>query len=113
MQEQPLREFADLDIPLYYVPKQKRFDWATMRRLARIVDEQGIDVVNAHHFMPAVYAFYATRVANKAGLVYTEHSEEDVLSAGGKWRTIGRRLLGSCDGVVGVSGRVSNRLASH
>jgi glycosyltransferase involved in cell wall biosynthesis len=84
-----------------------------MRRLARFVQDARIDVINAHHFMSVAYAFHAARIANRVGLVYTEHSEADVLSATGFWRTAGSGLLRVCDGVVGVSPRVSAALASH
>jgi glycosyltransferase involved in cell wall biosynthesis len=111
--EKPLREFQALGIPLHYVPKTKRFDWKAIAEVGRIVREQRIDVINAHHFMPFFYAYYAAKIANRACLVYTEHSEMDVLSAKGKWRVVGGRLLRSCDAVVGVSDRVSETLGSH
>jgi glycosyltransferase involved in cell wall biosynthesis len=107
------REFEELGIPLFPIRKRPGFDWRAMRRLARIVAEERIDVINAHHFMSCVYAFHAARVAQRAGLVYTEHSEADVLSATGIWRAVGRGMLRSCDGVVGVSPRVSAALAAH
>ena len=112
-QPQALREFEALGIPLYYVPKQGRFDWKAMRQLGAIVHDQRIDVINAHHFMSAFYAFYASRVGQRAALVYTEHSQADVLNASGKWRHIGKHLIGRCDAAVGISAAVSATLSSH
>src|SRR5437899_10014160 len=49
---QPLTEFEDLEIPLYYVPKRRRLDWDAMEELGRIIRCNNVHVVNAHHFMP-------------------------------------------------------------
>lgn len=112
VEERPLKEFEELNIPLYYIPKRSRFDWGTMRTLGQVVREHRIDVINAHHFMPFVYAYYGATIANHASLVYTEHSESDVLAARGPWRMAGTYLLRSCD-AVGISEHVSSTLASH
>ena len=107
------REFEELQIPLFPIRKGPGLDWQAMKRLGRIVREHRIDVINAHHFMSCFYACHAARVANRVGLVYTEHSEADVLSASGAWRAVGAGLLRWCDGVIGVSEGVSEALASH
>jgi glycosyltransferase involved in cell wall biosynthesis len=107
-----LPEFTDLRVPLHHVPKAKRFDWQAMRALGRIAKAHRIDLVNAHHFMSFVYASYAAVVA-RARLVYTEHSEADVLSAGVKWTPIGHGLLQAADAAVGVSGAVSRAIVSR
>jgi len=109
----PLKEFEELGVPLFNIPKVKRVDWSAMRQIGRIVADHRIDVINAHHFMSCFYAYYGTKIVNRAKLVYTEHSKSDVLAAAGKWKTVGRRLLGSCDAVVGVSEPVSRTLESH
>jgi glycosyltransferase involved in cell wall biosynthesis len=111
--ERPLREFEDLQVPLHYVPKRRRIDWSTMRRLAAIIREQRIDVVNAHHFLPFFYAYYGAKVANRARLVYTEHSQADVLNIPRKWHAIARYMLRSSDGAIGISDGVARRLESH
>lgn len=111
--EQPLREFEDLQVPLHYVPKRRRIDWSTMRRLAAVIREQRIDVVNAHHFLPFFYAYYGAKIANRARLVYTEHSQADVLNIPRKWQAIGRYLVRSSEGAIGISDAVSRTLESH
>jgi glycosyltransferase involved in cell wall biosynthesis len=113
VQDEPLKEFEELGIPLYYIPKRKRFDWEAMSRIAQIVRTQSIDVVNAHHFMPFFYAYYGAKVVNNAGLVYTEHSGNDILLVTGKWRPIGRYLLKRSDAAVGVSEAVSRTIGAH
>jgi glycosyltransferase involved in cell wall biosynthesis len=84
-----------------------------MKTVADLVRRHRIDVINAHHFMSFVYAWYAAKLARSIGLVYTEHSEDDVLRAQGKWRPGGAALMRGCDAVVGVSDRVSAALRSH
>ena len=111
--ERPLKEFEELAVPLHYVAKRKRIDARAMRQFASIVRSERIDVVNAHHFMPFFYAYYGSKIAGQARLVYTEHSEADVLAAGGKWRTIGGFLLRRTDAAIGVSDKVSSTLRSH
>jgi glycosyltransferase involved in cell wall biosynthesis len=59
-----------------------------------------------------VYASFAA-VTARARLVYTEHSEADVLSAGAKWTPIGHGLLRKADAAVGVSDGVSRALVSR
>src|SRR5258706_11957110 len=69
-----LKEFEDLHVPLHYVPKIKRVDFSTMQKLARIIATERIDVVNAQHFMPALYAYYGCKMAATKALVFTAHS---------------------------------------
>lgn len=112
-QEAPLPEFEDLGVPLYFVPKKRRVDWAAMRLLAQIAKRNNIHVINAHHFLSLAYSYYAARIGYRTGLVYTEHSENDILNATGKWRPIGSWLLGASDAAVGISHPVARALASH
>jgi L-malate glycosyltransferase len=113
IQPEPLAQFERLSVPLHHVPKLRRFDWEAMAAIRRIVRQHRIDVINAHHFMPMVYAFYAAKVGGKARLVYTEHSEHDVEKATGLWRGLGALLLRFCDAAIGVSPAVSEKLRSH
>ncbi len=84
-----------------------------MRRLAAVIREQRIDVVNAHHFLPFFYAYCGAKIANRARVVYTEHSQADVLNIPRKWQAIGRYLLRSSEGAIGISDAVSRTLESH
>ena len=104
---EPLREFEDLKVPLYRVPKSKRVDFSTMRGLARIVHDERIDVVNAQHFMPAVYAYYGCNLATRKALVYTAHSRWEVEDVSLKWRLAGGYLLRRIGASVGVTSDVS------
>jgi glycosyltransferase involved in cell wall biosynthesis len=105
--EEILQEFRDLQVPLHHVPKLRRVDLGTMRALARIVRAEHIDVVNAQHFMPAVYAYYACNVAARKPLIFTAHSRWEVEQAPFKWRIAGSYLLNRIAASVAVSPDVS------
>jgi len=68
-----LREFKDLRIPLHYIPKKKRIDFQTMRALRETIEANSIDVVNAQHFMPAIYSYYGCKMAANKALISTTH----------------------------------------
>jgi glycosyltransferase involved in cell wall biosynthesis len=101
--DQVLQQFQDLRIPLHHVPKVKRLDFGTMRALARIVRAENIDVVNAQHFMPAVYAYYGCNLAARKPLVYTVHSRWEVEEIPLKWRIAGAYALNRIGASVAVS----------
>lgn len=109
-QEKPLQEFLDLNIPLYHVPKKKRFDFKTMQQLADIISRNAIDVVNAHHYLSFVYSFYGCKIANRKGLLYTEHSAWELQSISTKWKYMGRLFLRMPNPAIGISEMVSNEL---
>ncbi|MCI0558273.1 MAG: glycosyltransferase, partial [Nitrososphaera sp.] len=75
-----------------------------------VMEENGIDVVNAHHFMSMVYAFYGCKLRRQASLIYTEHSEWELERISRKWSVMGGRLLKHIDHAVGVSPAVTSRL---
>lgn len=107
-----LPEFSDLNVPLYQVPKVRRFDLTTMRLMAKVIKNNDIHVVNAHHFMSMVYAYYGSKVSNNVGLIYTEHSQWEIEKISWRWRTIGTRLLRRVDGLMGVTPEVTGLLRS-
>ncbi|WP_028585942.1 glycosyltransferase [Desulfogranum mediterraneum] len=109
-EQEPLKEFADLELPLFFVPKLHRFDFGTMRTLARIIRKHGIDIVNAHHFLSLVYAFYGAKMINRAKLVYTEHSEWELQAIRGKWLAVGRSIARCIDAAIGISDKVKRCL---
>ena len=102
-----LREFKDLGIPLYHIPKLKRFDFSTMQKLGTIIRENNIHIINAHHFMSMVYSFYGCKIKNDTKLIYTEHSKWEIEQIPWKWRKIGSYLLKHSDGAVGINSEVT------
>jgi glycosyltransferase involved in cell wall biosynthesis len=101
-----LKEFVELEIPLYHIPKSKRRDISTFIKLKNIIMENNIHVVNAHHFMPMIYSFYGCKMANNTKLFYTEHSQWEIGRASWKWEVMGKFLLNRLDGIIGVSDAV-------
>jgi glycosyltransferase involved in cell wall biosynthesis len=108
-----LKEFKDLGIPLYHIPKIKRFDFSTMRKLEMIIRKNKIHIVNAHHFMSLVYSFYGCKIKNDIKLIYTEHSKWEIEQIAWKWRKIGAYLLNHSDGAVGVNAEVTKLIQSR
>ncbi len=105
-----VKDFADLNVPLYHVPKVKRFDFSTMQKMEKIITDNSIHIVNAHHFMSMVYAFHGCKIVNHAKLIYTEHSEWEINKISWIWRRVGSYLLSRSDAVVGVSAGVSKQM---
>lgn len=108
-----VRTFEELAIPLFHIPKVRRFDFYTMEQLGEVIDQNNIDVVNAHHFMSLVYSLYGCKLRNRARLVYTEHSEWEIEQASRKWKILGRYVLNRADAAVGVSDQVSRKLREN
>lgn len=105
-----LKEFRDLNVPLYHVPKVKRIDFSAMEQMGRIIRDNNIHIVNAHHFMSFFYAFYGSKIRNQAKLIYTEHSEWEIEKIPLKWRMVGSYLLKRADAAVGVSTAVARQI---
>lgn len=105
-----LKEFSDLEIPLYHVPKAKGFDVSTMYKIGKIIRDNNIHVINAHHFMPMVYSFYGCKISNHIKLFCTFHSEWEIEGISWKWEMAGRYLLKRVDGAVGVFSKVSGAI---
>jgi len=108
--EDVLQEFQDLQVPLHHVPKKKRIDFSTMRRLARIIESERIDVVNAQHFMPAIYAYYGCNIVAKKPLIFTAHSRWEIEDTPLRWRVAGGSLLRRISASVGVAPDVSRAI---
>jgi len=105
-----LKEFKDLNVPLYHIPKIGRIDISAMRKLGDIVKDNDIHIVNAHHFMPLVYSFYGCKVKNHTNLIYTEHSKWEIERIPLKWKIAGHYLLNHADGAIGVSPAVTTQI---
>jgi glycosyltransferase involved in cell wall biosynthesis len=102
--------FQEKGIRLYHIPKNGAADLSAMRKLARIINENNIHIVNAHHFVSMFYSFYACKIVNRRKLVYTEHSSWEVEQVPLKWKLIGRLLLSQLDCIMGVSNDVTEAL---
>lgn len=105
-----LKEFQNLNVPIYHVPKVKRIDFNAMAKMSEVIRDNNIHIVNAHHFMSMVYAFYGCKIKNRSKLVYTEHSEWEIEKISWKWKKIGAHLINSIDRAVGISAAVSKKI---
>jgi glycosyltransferase involved in cell wall biosynthesis len=110
--DEVLQEFASLQVPLHHVPKTQRADFSTMRTLHKIVETNEIDIVNAQHFMPAVYSYYACKMAKRKTLLFTAHSRWELEEISLKWRLAGGYLLRRMDASIGVAPDVSRAIQS-
>jgi glycosyltransferase involved in cell wall biosynthesis len=102
--------FQEQSIRLHHIPRNRSADYSAMRIMERIVRENNIHIVNAHHFVSMVYSFYACKIAHRRRLVYTEHSSWEVEKVPLKWRVMGRLLLRQLDCVMGISDDVTQTL---
>lgn len=95
---------------LIYIEKKPGLDLGAMLRLAAIVKNYRIDVVNAHHYMPCFYSFLGAKVLNGKRLIYTEHSVPEVESvAGSVHGRIFHWMLYRINAVVGVSRAIAGK----
>lgn len=108
--DEVVEEFRDLKIPMFRVPKRKRMDFGAMREIAKIIDNNNINVVNAQHFMPSIYAYYGCKIANKATLISTFHSEWEIEEIPWRWRIIGKYVMKKLDAMVTVNSGVANTI---
>jgi glycosyltransferase involved in cell wall biosynthesis len=103
-------EFLQHNIKLHHIPRINESPFSTMLKMAKIIRENEINVVNAHHFISMINSFYACKIANHSALVYTEHSSWEVENVTLKWRVMGRLLLSQLDCVMGISEDVTQSL---
>jgi len=102
--------FQEQGIKLYHKSRNSAADFSTMKIMARIIRENNIHIVNAHHFVSMFYSYYACKIANRRKLVYTEHSSWEVDQVPFKWELIGRLLLNQLDSIMGISEEVTKSL---
>ena len=104
-----INEFEDLNLPLYHIPKTKRFDVRCIKKIAEIIRNNGISVINSHHFMPTVYSFYGAKIGNSVRLYGTCHSQWEIDEIPFHWRIIGKQILKRSDATVFVSKAICDK----
>ena len=104
---EPLRTMCN---GVFIVEKNPGFDFSAMVKLGKLVRNNRIDVVNAHHYMPCFYSFLGTKVLNNIKLVYTEHSVPEVENIANCFHgRIFNWMLYRINGVIGVSRAIAER----
>ncbi len=101
-------EFRRLADGIHHIQKQSGFDGKTVLRLARLIRDNAIDVVNCHHYAAFFYGWLASCLAHKPGLVYTEHSAGEVEGIPRLYRFLSDTVFFKTTGaVVGVSEEIT------
>lgn len=80
-----------------------------MRAISGFISENGVHVVNAHHFTPFLYSIYGAR-KNKCKLYFTAHSRNEIEIVTRKWSYIFSALLRLSNGAIGISPEISDSL---
>jgi L-malate glycosyltransferase len=108
----PLRAaYSEASAHLIHIAKNNGFDFRAMMKIAKVINEQNIDVINAHHYMPLFYCYLGSKIFNNRSLVYTEHSVPGVEAVSKSFhRQLCNRMLGRTDAVIGVSLEVTESL---
>lgn len=106
----PLESFRNLEVPLYHIPKTRRFDLSSMQLIDYLVRDHHVDIINAHHFMSFIYSFYGSKIKNKCKLIYTEHSSWEISNLKWRWKQLATPLLRYVDYCVGVGQEVTSSL---
>ena len=63
--EQFRKAFLEHGIRLHEVRMSSSADFSAMHTMARVIRENDIHLVNAHHFISMVYSFYACKIAGR------------------------------------------------
>ena len=111
--EQFRKAFLEHGIRLHEVRMSSSADFSAMHTMARVIRENDIHLVNAHHFISMVYSFYACKIAGRRRLVYTEHSSWELDNVPLKWKMACRLLSWQLDNVIGVSDAVTKTLKTN
>jgi L-malate glycosyltransferase len=109
----PVRElYEGIDIEVFVVRKERRVDLHFVRGLRRILRDENVGIVNAHHFGPLLYTELAVmRLPIK--IVYTEHSRWQIEELSGAKKFINRILLAKADALVAISRQIEDYYVSE
>lgn len=93
--------------------KKDGLDFPLMREIAKLIKEEKIDLINAHHFSPFIHSIYGA-LSNKIPIVYTEHTIEEIKHIPKYWKKIACLLLkkSNCF-ALGISPDISSELNSQ
>jgi L-malate glycosyltransferase len=82
--------------------RREGLDWHCALRLAKIFDEERVDLVHAHQYGPFFYAMLARLLERRPAVLFTEHGRHFPDFPRPKRKMVNRLLLESRDRVVGV-----------
>ena len=107
------KTFVNQGVKLHHISLDGRSAYSTMLKMARIVQNNNIHVINAHHFFSMVYSFYACKITHRRGLAYTEHSGWEINGFSLKWKLIAGALMRQVDCAIGISDEVTKKLRAE
>ncbi len=109
----PVRQvYEEQQIGVYCVEKRGFIDLPFLRKLRKILQEERIHIINAHHFGPFLYLTLAS-VGLNSRMIYTEHSRWQLEELTPLKRSINNILLGRADAVVAISKQIKDYYVHH
>jgi L-malate glycosyltransferase len=115
-EEGPLKaSFAEICKDIYHIPKQNGFDYKCILQLSRIIRDNNISVINAHHYMSYFYSYLGSKIFNNRKLVFTEHSVPEVEAINSSYHKYFSKLLFKhTDAIIGISHEITQSfIESH
>lgn len=102
-------EFDKIQVWNTCLDKKDGVDFPLMLRLANILRNKKIDVINAHHFSPFIHSYLGSMM-NRCSLIYTDHTVHEIRKIPSYWAMIGTLLLKTCYAVIGISNGCTRQL---
>jgi glycosyltransferase involved in cell wall biosynthesis len=109
LRDGPVREqYEQIGTKVYVTSEDGRSCfWSKVAALRKILFEEFVHVVNAHHFGPLLYSFFATMFSS-IRLVYTEHSQWQLEQLPLFLKILNRIFLGRVYAVVAISKQIQD-----
>lgn len=99
--------YEKMEARVYVMKSGSKLDYKLVHNLRNMLLDEGIDIINPHHFTPLFYSFLATRLT-KVKLVYTEHSRWQLEQLARMKSVLNRLLLSRTDAVVAISKQIED-----
>jgi glycosyltransferase involved in cell wall biosynthesis len=107
------KSFSETCNGVFRIEKKNGFDPGALLKISRLIRENRIDVVNAHHYMPFFYSYPGAKMFHRRRLIYTEHSVPEVEGiCSSMHRHLGNLMFHQTDAIVGVSEEIAERFKS-
>ena len=104
----PVRNlYEEFGATVHVIAKKAGFDLSLVSALRRVLLEEKVEVVNAHHFGPFFYTYLAA-MGSRIKLVYTEHSKWQLEQLPPFKKLLNRLMLSRTDAVVAISKQIED-----
>jgi L-malate glycosyltransferase len=107
------RDLRDEGFPVYVLERCRGVDWRCAFRLARILKQEKVDLIQAHQYTPFFYGLLARLIHRKPPLLFTEHGRHFPDYPRFKRKVANRLLLQARDRVVAVGQAVRQALINN